>query len=53
MAVESGRVVEVERRIAAPREEVFVFLTDPDKYTKWMGEAVELDRAPGVSTASG
>ena len=47
MAVESGRVVEVERRIAAPREEVFVFLTDPDKYTKWMGEAVELDLRPG------
>ena len=47
MAVESGRVVEVERRIAAPREEVFVFLTDPDKYTEWMGEAVELDPRPG------
>ena len=47
MAVESGRVVEVERRIAAPREEVFAFLTDPDKYTKWMGVAAEFDPRPG------
>jgi uncharacterized protein YndB with AHSA1/START domain len=47
VAVESGRVVEMERRIDAPREEVFVYLTDPVKYTKWKGMAAELDPRPG------
>ena len=47
MAVESGRVVEIEQRIDAPREEVFVYLTDPVKYTKWKGMAAELDPRPG------
>ena len=47
MAVENERVVEIERRIEAPREEVFVYLTDPDKYTRWMGMAAELDPRPG------
>jgi uncharacterized protein YndB with AHSA1/START domain len=47
VAVESGRVVEIERRIEAPREEVFVYLTDPVKYTKWKGMAAELDARPG------
>jgi uncharacterized protein YndB with AHSA1/START domain len=47
VAVESGRVVEIERRIEAPREVVFVYLTDPDKYTKWMGMAADLDPRPG------
>jgi uncharacterized protein YndB with AHSA1/START domain len=47
MAVENERFVEIERRIEAPREEVFVYLTDPDKYTRWMGMAAELDPRPG------
>jgi uncharacterized protein YndB with AHSA1/START domain len=47
VAVESGRVVEIERRIDAPREVVFVYLTDPVKYTKWKGMAAELDPRPG------
>jgi len=47
VAVESGPIVEVERRIAASREEVFVYLTDPAKYTRWMGMAAELDPRPG------
>lgn len=47
MAVENEPVVEIERRIDAPREEVFVYLTDPDKYTRWMGMAAELDPRPG------
>jgi uncharacterized protein YndB with AHSA1/START domain len=47
VAAESGRVVEIERRIEAPREEVFVYLTDPDKYTKWMGMTADLDPRPG------
>jgi uncharacterized protein YndB with AHSA1/START domain len=47
VAVESGRVVEIEQRIDAPREVVFVYLTDPVKYTKWKGMAAELDPRPG------
>jgi uncharacterized protein YndB with AHSA1/START domain len=47
VAFEGERVVEIERRIEAPREEVFVYLTDPDKYTRWMGMAAELDPRPG------
>ncbi len=47
MAVESGPSVEVERRIAASREEVFVYLTDPAKYKMWMGTVAELEPRPG------
>jgi uncharacterized protein YndB with AHSA1/START domain len=47
VAAEGGRVVEIERRIEAPRGEVFVYLTDPDKYTEWMGMAADLDPRPG------
>jgi uncharacterized protein YndB with AHSA1/START domain len=47
VALETGPIVEVERRIAASREEVFVYLTDPAKYTRWMGTAAELDPRPG------
>jgi uncharacterized protein YndB with AHSA1/START domain len=47
VAVESERVVEIERRIEAPREEVFIYLTDPDKYTEWMGVAAEFYPRPG------
>ncbi len=41
------RVVEVVRRIAAPPDVVFAFLTDPEKYTRWKGVAAELDPRPG------
>lgn len=47
MAVESERVIEIERRIEARPEEVFVYLTDAHKYTSWMGMAAELDPRPG------
>lgn len=47
MAVESERVIEIERRIEARPEEVFVYLTDADMYTSWMGMAAELDPRPG------
>jgi uncharacterized protein YndB with AHSA1/START domain len=41
------RVVDVERRIAATPDEVFAYLTDPKKYTRWKGEQAELDPRPG------
>jgi uncharacterized protein YndB with AHSA1/START domain len=40
-------VVEVERRIAATPDEVFRYLTDPEKYTRWKGHQAELDPRPG------
>jgi uncharacterized protein YndB with AHSA1/START domain len=41
------RVVLVTRRIPAPPEEVFPFLTDAAKYTRWKGIEAELDPRPG------
>ncbi len=41
------RSVDVERRIAATPDEVFTYLTDPEKYTRWKGERAELDPRPG------
>ncbi|MDX1621829.1 MAG: SRPBCC family protein [Nitriliruptorales bacterium] len=40
-------VVELERRIKAPRDTVFAYFTDPDRYTRWMGHEAELDARPG------
>lgn len=40
-------VVEVQRRISASREEVFAYLTDPERYTRWQGLEAELDPTPG------
>lgn len=39
--------LDVERRIAASPEEVFAYLTDPEKYARWMGQRAELDPRPG------
>jgi uncharacterized protein YndB with AHSA1/START domain len=43
----ADRVVEVERRLPASPEDVFGFLTNAARYTKWMGRAAELDPKPG------
>lgn len=40
-------VVDVERRIAATPDEVFTYLTDAEKYTRWKGQQAELDPRPG------
>jgi uncharacterized protein YndB with AHSA1/START domain len=39
--------VDIERHIAAQRDEVFVYLTDAAKYTRWKGQHAELDPRPG------
>jgi uncharacterized protein YndB with AHSA1/START domain len=44
---EDPRVVEVEARISAAPGEVFPYLTDPEKYTRWKGLAADLDPRPG------
>jgi uncharacterized protein YndB with AHSA1/START domain len=41
------QVIEVERRLPASPDDVFGFLTDATRYTKWMGRAAELDPKPG------
>jgi uncharacterized protein YndB with AHSA1/START domain len=43
----TGDVVTLERRIRAPRETVFAYFTDPERYTQWMGHDADLDARPG------
>jgi uncharacterized protein YndB with AHSA1/START domain len=45
--VVAERVVEVQRFMPATPEDVFGFLTDAARYTKWMGRIAELDARPG------
>ncbi len=40
-------IVELERRIDAAPDEVFAYLTDPARYTRWKGTQAELDPRPG------
>lgn len=37
----------VTQHIAAPREVVYDFLTQSDKWQRWQGESAELDAQPG------
>jgi uncharacterized protein YndB with AHSA1/START domain len=39
--------IRLERRIAAPPSAVFRYLTEPDLWARWQGEAAELDPRPG------
>lgn len=39
--------IDLERRIGASPDEVFTYLTDPVKYTRWKGTQAELDPRPG------
>lgn len=41
-----GRLV-VTERIAAPREVVFRYFTDPERYRAWMGARTDFDARPG------
>lgn len=47
MKVEEGTVIDKQVRIAADREQVFQFLIDPEKMSRWMGQNVTLDPTPG------
>jgi len=42
-----GELVELERRIAANPETVFLYFTDPARYRLWQGVDAELDPRPG------
>jgi uncharacterized protein YndB with AHSA1/START domain len=40
-------VIRLERRIDAPPNAVFRYLTEPDLWARWQGESAELDPRPG------
>lgn len=42
----TGDVVTLERRIRAPRDTVFAYFTDAERYTRWMGHDADLDARP-------
>lgn len=39
--------VELEIRLSGPPEEVFLYLTEPERYVLWQGVKAELDPRPG------
>jgi uncharacterized protein YndB with AHSA1/START domain len=39
--------IEITQRIEAPPELVFAYLTEPGRFTRWMGVGAELDPRPG------
>ena len=39
--------VELQVRLNAPPEEVFPYLTEPERYIRWQGVKAELDPRPG------
>jgi len=44
-------VVVVERRVRAPRAEVYSYLTNATRWAVWQGIAAEIDASPGGSLA--
>lgn len=42
-----GHVVRLQVRIDAPPEDVFTYLTEPERYARWQGVRAELDPRPG------
>jgi uncharacterized protein YndB with AHSA1/START domain len=44
---EAPHTVELTVRLDAPPAEVFVFLTDAERYVRWQGVKAELDPRPG------
>jgi uncharacterized protein YndB with AHSA1/START domain len=39
--------IELQVRLSAPPEEVFLYLTEPERYVRWQGVKAELDPRPG------
>jgi uncharacterized protein YndB with AHSA1/START domain len=42
-----ANVVELQVRLGAPPDEVFLYLTDAERYVEWQGVKAELDPRPG------
>lgn len=47
MTSDPSPVVELQMRLAVPPDEVFLFLTDAERYIRWQGVKAELDPRPG------
>ncbi len=47
MTSDPARVVELQVLLGAPPDEVFLFLTDAERYVRWQGVKAELDPRPG------
>jgi uncharacterized protein YndB with AHSA1/START domain len=47
MTADRTSVVELEVRFGAPPDEVFLYLTEPERYIQWQGVKAELDPRPG------
>jgi uncharacterized protein YndB with AHSA1/START domain len=47
MTPESAHVVELRVRLGASPDEVFLYLTDAERYVRWQGVKAELDARPG------
>lgn len=47
MTRELTDTVELQVRLDAPPEEVFRYLTEPERYVRWQGMKAELDPRPG------
>jgi uncharacterized protein YndB with AHSA1/START domain len=47
MSATETNVVELEIRLGAPPGEVFLYLTDAERYVRWQGVKAELDPRPG------
>lgn len=47
MTSDPTSVVELQVRLGAPPDEVFLYLTDAERYVRWQGVKAELDPRPG------
>lgn len=47
MTDDTTNTIELQVRLNAPPEEVFLFLTEPERYVRWQGVKAELDPRPG------
>ena len=47
MTNDEAHAIELHVRLNAPPEEVFLYLTEPERYVLWQGVKAELDPRPG------
>lgn len=47
MTDDQTNTIELQIRLSASPEEVFLYLTEPERYVRWQGVKAELDPRPG------
>lgn len=47
MTEDRTNTIELKVRLNAPPEEIFLYLTEPERYIRWQGVKAELDPRPG------